>query len=381
MRARHPAEETGRAVPGVAVDRRQPPGPTAGWLRATPTLLVASLAGGLAGTLHVPLPWMLGPLFVVALLRVLGIFLQAPRGGREIGQWIIGSALGLYFTPGAIAAVLHVAPVIVVAGFFAIAVGYLSGWVLCRVGRVDFVTAFFCSVPGGATEMAFLGERHRARVDRVAAAQSLRILIVVAALPAIYQVLGVHGVDPYAEATRAISAPGLGGLAVATAAGGWLMARLRVGNAWLIGPLAVSIPLTAMGIDLSAIPRPVLNTSQVLLGCALASRFNPEFARAAFRFVAGVFAAVSIAMVVSAAFGWMLSRLTGLHWATLILATAPGGIAEMALTAKALDLGVPIVTAFHVTRLVMLVILTAPVYATVVRIGAGIRRGRREGGA
>jgi uncharacterized protein len=45
-----------------------------------------------------------------------------------------------------------------------------------------------------------------------------------------------------------------------------------------------------------------------------------------------------------------------------VLATAPGGIAEMSITAKVLRLGVPIVTAFHVTRMILLVTLTAPLY-------------------
>lgn len=40
----------------------------------------------------------------------------------------------------------------------------------------------------------------------------------------------------------------------------------------------------------------------------------------------------------------------------MILATSPGGIAEMALTARVLHLGVPIVTAFHAAR--MLVVVT-----------------------
>jgi len=43
--------------------------------------------------------------------------------------------------------------------------------------------------------------------------------------------------------------------------------------------------------------------------------------------------------------------------ATLVLATAPGGIAEMCLTAQALQLGVPVVTAFHATRVVTLLLL------------------------
>jgi uncharacterized membrane protein AbrB (regulator of aidB expression) len=46
----------------------------------------------------------------------------------------------------------------------------------------------------------------------------------------------------------------------------------------------------------------------------------------------------------------------------LILGTAPGGIAEMAITAKVLQLGVPVVTAFQVCRLVAVLILVGPIF-------------------
>jgi uncharacterized protein len=46
---------------------------------------------------------------------------------------------------------------------------------------------------------------------------------------------------------------------------------------------------------------------------------------------------------------------------------APGGIAEMGVTAKALQLGVPIVTACHVTRVVVILLSTAPLAARVRR--------------
>jgi uncharacterized membrane protein AbrB (regulator of aidB expression) len=53
----------------------------------------------------------------------------------------------------------------------------------------------------------------------------------------------------------------------------------------------------------------------------------------------------------------------GIHPGTAILATSPGGIAEMSLTAKTLHLGVPIVTAFHVARMVVLVLLIGPFFS------------------
>ena len=54
--------------------------------------------------------------------------------------------------------------------------------------------------------------------------------------------------------------------------------------------------------------------------------------------------------------------MSGIDPATAILATSPGGITEMSLTAKTLQLGVPIVTAFHVTRMAALVILVGPLF-------------------
>ena len=78
-------------------------------------------------------------------------------------------------------------------------------------------------------------------------------------------------------------------------------------------------------------------------------------------------------MLASALFALVISALTELHPATLILATAPGGIAEMSITAKVLELGVPLVTAFHVSRVVILLTCTAPLF------GWLRRRRRREG--
>ena len=68
------------------------------------------------------------------------------------------------------------------------------------------------------------------------------------------------------------------------------------------------------------------------------------------------------ALVVCAGFAWLLHWGTGLPWVTLLLGTSPGGITEMAITAKVLQLGVPVVTAFQVCRLIAVLLLVAPMY-------------------
>lgn len=73
------------------------------------------------------------------------------------------------------------------------------------------------------------------------------------------------------------------------------------------------------------------------------------------------------ALALAFGLGALLSLWSAAPIPTLILGTTPGGIAEMAITAKVLQLGVPVVTAFHVTRMVFVVIVTGPIYAFMAR--------------
>jgi len=159
-----------------------------------------------------------------------------------------------------------------------------------------------------------------------------------------------------------------------TLGGGLLLPRAGLPNAFVLGALAIAIPLTVAEVNLSAVPRWLTNTAQLLLGCALGARFERGFIRRAPRFVTAVALSVGVAMLASALFAFVIAASTALHPATLILATAPGGIAEMSITAKVLELGVPVVTAFHVTRVVMLLTCTAPVFVQLRRW----RRSRHE---
>ena len=101
---------------------------------------------------------------------------------------------------------------------------------------------------------------------------------------------------------------------------------------------------------------------QLLIGCALGARFEQEFARKAPRYMLAVALSVLIAMALAALSAWLLASLAGVALPTMVLATAPGGIAEMCITAKALQLGVPLVTAAHVTRVLILMMTTAPLF-------------------
>ena len=336
---------------------------------------LATLAAALAAALlfrhfHLPLPWMTGPLLVTAGASLLGAPTQSWAPLRNAGQWLIGTALGLYFTPEVGALVVRLWWAVGLAIAWALLLGWLFGlWLdrslagrLTEGGPARRATSYFAGAVGGASEMTLLAEQAGGRTDLVAAAHSLRMLIVTVAIPFGFSLLGLQGGDLTPPGTRQVTAAGLALLAAATFAGALLMSRVRGANPWFIGALGVAMGLTLSGVELSALPGWATNAAQLLIGVSLGVRFRAEFVHTAPRWL-GAVAVGTVAMIgLSGLFALVLSRLAGLPAWTLVLATTPGGISEMAITAKVLGLGVPVVTAFQVCRLVAVLLLVEPLY-------------------
>jgi membrane AbrB-like protein len=338
--------------------------------------LLAALAGALVCVwLHTPIPWMLGPLLVTALASVLGAPTRSAPQLRNAGQWVIGAVLGLYFTPQVGALVLGLWWAIVLAVLWALALGALLGaWLQHRHAtelahfspRAWRATTYFASAIGGASEMTLLAERHGARTDLVAAAHSVRLVLVVLTLPFAMQWAQSHWglqVDARLLPGPVVAHwPGLFWLALSTGVGALVMVAFKRTNPWFMGALLVSMGLTLSGVHWSAVPTELSNAAQLVIGVSLGVRFQREFVHTAPRWLATAASGSVVMMLLSLGFGLFLAHTTGLHPATLILGTAPGGIAEMAITAKVLQLGVPVVTAFQVCRLVAVLILVGPIF-------------------
>jgi len=75
----------------------------------------------------------------------------------------------------------------------------------------------------------------------LALAQSLRILVVVAVIPVALTYSGAHGTDSYMPVQNGVNWTMLGVLFAFATACGLLLARLALPNAFMFGPLALSI--------------------------------------------------------------------------------------------------------------------------------------------
>lgn len=335
-------------------------------LRLSATLVAAAVAGALCQRLGVPLPWLIGPLVLTAGLGVSGVPVLGSSRLRNAGQWAIGTWLGLYFTPVVLATTLALAPVLAIGALWALLLGDgFARWLRrSQQGGVPLhpATAYFSAAIGGASEMAVLAERHGGAVDAVAAAHSLRVLLVVVIVPFALQGLGVHGLEPAPAAGGDFHLAGLALLALLTVAGALALRRMGLPNPWVLGSLAVAMALTAGGMHLSTLPREIANAGQLFIGVALGTRFTSGFVRRSPRWL-GAVALGTVAMIgLSAGFGLLLAAAFELPVANVVLGQAPGGIAEMAITAAVLHLGVPTVTAFHLLRYVVVLMAIGPLY-------------------
>lgn len=336
-----------------------------GMLRA---LALGITAGFLFDHLQTPIPWMIGPMVAVASLNLLGVRMHSPPYARQMGQVILGSAVGLYFTPSVVAALATNLPAIVAATIAVFLVGGLGALTLSRASGVDGKSTFFASIPGGAMAMAVLADRYGAQIAPVAVAHSLRVSLVVILVPFAL----TYGGFPLVAAAYRPNLPLDFSVLIPWLAIGWLLGeiseRFRFHNGCLLVPIFLGAGLTMGGFQLSAVPHWLIDFAQLMFGLVLGARYERAFFIRYKLFIPFALLNSCFILVASAAAGAALAWIFGLPVATMILATAPGGLAEMTITAQALKISVPLVVAFHLFRVVVVNMGTQYFYTLTARL-------------
>lgn len=326
--------------------------------------LVALIGSLIAVSIGTPIPWLLGSLIFTAAFKINGANILCHVGFRKVGQWIIGIALGLHFTPETVQIIKNLLPYVIAGCVFALAIGLIGSVILYKWGGVDFTTAYFGSTVGGASEMVVLAERNGSRnIALVASAHSLRVLLIVILIPFVYQFLGLKGDVSSQIQLVEYSYLGLLKLVALTGLGCFVLDRINAPNAMMLGGLLTTAFLTANGIVFTHLQPEIQHLGQMLLGWALGSNYRPGFFKQAPKFFGAVTAMTIVYLVLAFIFCVIVAKMSGIYFPTAVLALSPGGIAEMAVTAKVLMLGAPIVTSFQVSRLIFVLLTVGPIYS------------------
>ena len=92
--------------------------------------------------------------------------------------------------------------------------------------------------------------------------------------------------------------------------------------------------------------------AQVIIGMTIGVQYRHEFLTRLLRLLLASLVTVPFALVMLALLAALYSVILGLPVTTLVLALAPAGIAEMALTGKVLGLDAALITGFQIVRIV-----------------------------
>ncbi len=332
-------------------------------------MLAAAAAGGSAAmALAVPLPWVLGSMMGVALVSLLGKGARQPIQARRVAQITIGAALGLTFTEEVLRQVASLGHWMLLGALFSIGLTMLFSRAIQRMARMDGPTAIYSVAVGASAEMALQAQQAGANGAQVASAHAIRIILVVSLASVVAYFSGEKAGNPISSATPDLSWR-LALLFVFLAPlCGWLANRLRVPNAWLLGPVLMAAGFAASGTTARMFPA-ALVAAQILIGWSLGQHMTREFFLKSPRMLASA-AVVTLGMLaICVLLAWGLSRAGVISLLTAFLAVAPGGTAEMAIIAKTFGIGAPIVTAFHFFRVISTVLTIGWVGRIVVQTG------------
>ncbi len=328
--------------------------------------IVGTSSGYAFSLIHFPLPWVIGPSVVIATAVAFGWRAKVPSLTRSWGQIIVAGSIGLSMTPAAAQTVGTHLPGMIGAALFTILAGLAVAGLLMRSLRIDAVTACLACVPLGPMEAARLAERYGVSPPSVALAQAVRTISLVLLIPPLLFLLnGVTAATTAGAVQGEHDCVGILVLLLGSFLCGGLAAKIGLPNGAFIGALTFSAVSALLSLRVSALPYGMLAGGQVLLGVSLGCMFDNAILRKL-----KVFALASVAtnlalLVLCATGGICVAFITGLPWQTLVLATAPGSLTEMSLTAKLMHFDVPLVTAFHILRIFIILMATPAIFSIV----------------
>jgi membrane AbrB-like protein len=113
----------------------------------------------------------------------------------------------------------------------------------------------------------------------------------------------------------------------------------------------------------------MVNAAQVGMGMSLGQRVSRRFLLSSKRLALASVVSTLVLIAVTALCAVGLAWAADLPLAATILGLAPGGMPEMTITAKAMEVGVALVLAFHLVRMLIINVFVDAIWRLSVRLG------------
>ncbi|MBD1547031.1 AbrB family transcriptional regulator [Labrenzia aggregata] len=331
--------------------------PVASALRRTGlTFALGALGGTLFYAIGLPASWLAGAMIFVAAAALARVPVDLPDRMRDGFFVILGLSMGGGVRPDVIDRVAQWPATMALLAVTLVLVTAATYVFLFRFARWDRESAFLGAIPGALSFVMAIAAERRADQARIAASQTVRLVILVSVLPLVITSTASHGQQPAVPEAFPGWADGAV-LLVACLAASLLAVRLRVPGGWLTGAFFMSSAINVTGLMPVALPQWILVPCYIGLGCFIGSRFSSTTFSLFLGMLKASLGAIVVGLCVSLAVAWIASVLLGLPFGQLLLAYAPGGLEVMTLLSFMLNLDPAFVAAHQLARYISMVLL------------------------
>lgn len=323
-------------------------------------LIIAILGGALFSFLHIPIPWMLGPLVFVLCSQFVIRELKWPKAFRNVGLIIVSVTIGeafvveLFLQPQMLELSLYLIGLNIALLCFA----FFMSFMLQKWTGQTFMNAVVCSVPGGLSQIVtFAEEQKNIDLAVVTYFHVVRVLAVVVVIPFI---ISPHSVAATPIPWQLGEVPALLLLLLCSALCVPIARKLRIPTPQILGPVLFVIVLKLFHVELPLLPTTLQQLAQLLVGAYIGLLLKPPMLKLAPRMLIAGVASAAVLLIVTYGGAHILMHQLDYSFATAILATAPGGLDQMGILAAAVGANISIVTLFQLVRILFIFFVAMP---------------------
>jgi uncharacterized protein len=229
---------------------------------------------------------------------------------------------------------------------------------LQRIHGWDQTSALLAGSPGALSQITILAAEKGADVPAIAVVQTMRVIILTAALPLL---LALTGIAPSSSpaTTAAIASPlELFELIAASVAVALLLRLIKFPASWMFGAMIGSSVLHGSGLIEGGLPPWMRAVALVGIGALIGARFARMKAKTLLGHVNAALGSFAVAIIISAVFVAVIALTTHVRFADIVVAFAPGAMDAMLALALTLHIDPIFVGAHHLSRFVFVTITT-----------------------
>jgi membrane AbrB-like protein len=322
------------------------------------TLAIGTVGGLLFLVTGLPGGLITGAMLAVGSAAMLGRSMAVPAHLTQAVLVLLGISLGSLMSRQLLQ---HVGAYPLTIGLLALATfctTFGSSYYLQRMHGWDRTSAFLAASPGALSQIALLAIEKGADMPAIAVVQTLRVIILTAALPLILVATGLTSSSAPALTMTVASPLGLVGLIGASVAVSLVLRMMNFPASWLFGAMIGSSVLHGAGLIDGGLPPLIRGIALIGIGTLIGSRFSRMRTSTLLRHLAAGLGSFAIAILISAVFVTLVAWTTNVRFADVLVAYAPGAMDAMLALALTLHIDPIFVGAHHLSRFIFVTIAT-----------------------